>query len=1010
MQELSKFTIPQHLIADPSRTLLDLYDWNGVHNANASVFRYLDGNDVKTISWREVNEGTHRAAALCSAMLSVRTTDPRPVVAVFANRDAITYFTTIVGVLRAGFIIFPISYRNSPEALAHLLTRVKAIILLTSEEPWIQDVIDNATKLIAASSETYSAPAVVHAMPVFEDLYSRRVLETPHIAPCRPWALDDPSLIMHSSGSAAFPKPITWSVRGAMQWALSPSEAPDFRRTEKLTCTIGVTAVTGCMMATFKPCTPAILPTPENVFEEAKRTGSEMICTVPSMLEKWARDPTKVEHMKTMEGITFGGAPLLKEAGDYLVSHGVSLRPMYGSTETGMLAPWISACRGSDWQYVKLSKQFDPVLIPHDGGAYELIVTARSKMRPAVLNTTIDGMEAYATNDLLVPHPNRPDLWVVDGRVDDQIMLSTGEKTNPGPLERILAQDPHIQSAVIFGRSRTQNGVIIEPRKAYWFDIGDDVQRDEFVRAIWPAVERMNMYAPQHSRLFKEMIIFSSPSKPFMYTGKGTARRQAIIALYQPEIEALYEAMNAAPQVDIAPPISWTESEILKFTRDVVHSVLRRDIPDGADIFQFGCDRRVLQATWIFNQIVSALRTNPDNEGLLPRLQATAVYTHPSISSLCDFISRILGYGLAHIPSGEDTQAQQLEELLKRYTSGFIERSAVLRDRPASKDVVLVTGTTGGLGCHILMHLLSDPTVGTVFAFNRPDRLRERQEQAFRINGLDVNSLDSPKLRLVGGYLNKPNFGLGAALFREIQDAVTHVIHNAWKVDFNQRVTSFLDLLDGVQALINMCLASPWRLPSRILFTSSMGVFLQSNSPGYATEEQIEHPSGIVATNGYAESKWLAERMLWSSSSAGMNTLIVRVGQLCGGVSGYWNEKEWFPSIVKSAQYVGCLPALEENVTWIPCDEAALALIQMRNAEASILHLAHPRPVPWRRFLEPIAHALQVPLVPYTDWLSALKQSGSEVEDLRQNPAFAAFGLLQFSRHRRQREGAVREH
>lgn len=66
---------------------------------------------------------------------------------------------------------------------------------------------------------------------------------------------------------------------------------------------------------------------------------------------------------------------------------------------------------------------------------------------PSVLNTTVSQEDAYATNDLLVPHPTNPDLWKVfgefiipfgaypiksqistQGRADDQIMLSTGEK------------------------------------------------------------------------------------------------------------------------------------------------------------------------------------------------------------------------------------------------------------------------------------------------------------------------------------------------------------------------------------------------------------------------------------------------------------------------------------------------------------------------------------------------------------------------------------------------------
>ena len=39
-------------------------------------------------------------------------------------------------------------------------------------------------------------------------------------------------------------------------------------------------------------------------------------------------------------------------------------------------------------------------------------------------------LDAYATNDLVAPHPTRPGLWKLLGRRDDQIVLSNGEKVS----------------------------------------------------------------------------------------------------------------------------------------------------------------------------------------------------------------------------------------------------------------------------------------------------------------------------------------------------------------------------------------------------------------------------------------------------------------------------------------------------------------------------------------------------------------------------------------------------
>lgn len=122
-------------------------------------------------------------------------------------------------------------------------------------------------------------------------------------------------------------------------------------------------------------------------------------------------------------------------------------------------------------------------------------------------------------------------------------------------------------------------------------------------------MERLNAYAPQHSRLFKEvhtsipffntkltnitiqMIIIASPAKPFVYTAKMTARRQAILKDYEAEINALYDIIEQTSQVDIPLPVDWSPSQSFDYVRCVVHKVMAQKVADGVDIFQHGCDR-----------------------------------------------------------------------------------------------------------------------------------------------------------------------------------------------------------------------------------------------------------------------------------------------------------------------------------------------------------------------------------------------------------------------------------
>lgn len=102
-----------------------------------------------------------------------------------------------------------------------------------------------------------------------------------------------------------------------------------------------------------------------------------------------------------------------------------------------------------------------------------------------------------------------------------------------------------------------------------------------------------NEHAPAHSRIFKETILVTSPSKPVQMTPKGTPRRQVTLKQYTQEIEELYDAIKEASQTELSPPEEWTESATLEFVRATVNLAMNAAIRDEDDLFQYGCDRYV---------------------------------------------------------------------------------------------------------------------------------------------------------------------------------------------------------------------------------------------------------------------------------------------------------------------------------------------------------------------------------------------------------------------------------
>ena len=54
--------------------------------------------------------------------------------------------------------------------------------------------------------------------------------------------------------------------------------------------------------------------------------------------------------------------------------------------------------------------------------------------------------------------------------------------------EKILKEDPHVQSSIIFGRSRFNAGAIIDPKPEYKFNPTDEEKLAAFRNAIWHVV------------------------------------------------------------------------------------------------------------------------------------------------------------------------------------------------------------------------------------------------------------------------------------------------------------------------------------------------------------------------------------------------------------------------------------------------------------------------------------------------------------------------------------------
>ncbi|RPD77022.1 acetyl-CoA synthetase-like protein [Lentinus tigrinus ALCF2SS1-7] len=992
----TKFHHPTELLEREDFVLPQVYEWHAKNNPNYPLFLYQDGDHLEYVTYSQANRAMDRVARFVASTVGTGHA-VSPVVALYANADTITYFVAAIGIMRAGCTLFPVSTRNAAVAVTDMFKRTGTRHVLVSSDT----VLRQTAKDVLGELEAAGQKVVQLDLPTFEDLLAEKLdaaspLEAAVELP-KTFDKDALAAIMHSSGSTGHPKTIGWTHKNIEKWGKIPVNGalnvtgaimgshgtPMFHGLGSFM--YSAAPCVGFIVAVFKPAVPPTVPTPDAVWQGMVATGTDFSWSVPSFIEEWSRDPEKVLHMKQMRGLMYGGAALNEEVGNSLASKGVSLYGFYGCTEAMMINNFHRTNPGKDWAWWEPNPDAEIIFPPAGDGMSEVIVLSPLDNPLPKTNTKIGDREAYATSDLVIPHATKPGLWKIIGRADEQIILSNGEKTNPIPLEKMINDDPHVKCSLMFGRGKFQNGVLIEPTEDYVFDPKDVKKLESYRNKIWPTIERVNDYAPQHSRIFKEMIIVTSPSKPFEFTEKRQPRRNNILKAYHDEIEALYKEVENSSQSDFDAPVVWDTASTLEFVRTVVQSTLRRDIGDNDDIFRNGGDS--LQATYIRNTILRALReVNKDAPNRLPH---NLVFAAPNISALARVVFSAVstdGPSTSHTPA-------DLWKYVEKYSANLPARPKNLVPRPAGKDVVVITGTTGGFGCDTLEHLLRDETVGKVYAFNRKgSKALERQRAQFKARGLDESLLNSPKFVMVESVLHDYDFGLEPALLEEIRTSVTHIMHNAWAVNFNMSIASFEVDIQSTRNFVDFALSSPYKQPPSIIFVSSIGVFANYNGPAPVPEASIDDPR-VPFGSGYPESKWVTEHVMQNvAAKTDVHTVVMRLGQVSGDKPGYWNEKEWFPSVVKSALFQHCLPDIDGEISWFPAYEAAKAFAEMRHSPEPFLHLVHPHRALWHTVMAPIAELFNVPLVPYDQWVAALENSveagsAAEVEVMRQNPA-----------------------
>jgi thioester reductase-like protein/acyl-coenzyme A synthetase/AMP-(fatty) acid ligase len=924
------------------------------------------------------------------------------------------YIIVLLAGIKAGFKLFFPSPRNSEEAQISLLAGLSCSKLITT------DPNPAGTSLI---ERVMTGKLMIPSLDDLINLDFSRVTPWPYNKSFEQ-TRDDPIFVLHTSGSTGIPKPLTYTHEYISRvWHVQTLEPPEGftsidEKVRKGSYLVSLPPfhIAGFTLAIIFPamygCVPVypiagIPPTLNSFLDALRSTSFDWTFLSPVVIDEIGRDPKVLEHVaQKLDYLLFSGGSVPQETGS-VVARKMTLLQSLGSSECSAI-PLIqskSNWRTEDWAYLQLHPEANAEFQHRFDDCYELVHLRKRDVDAHGLGERFQpvfamfpGTESFETKDLFVKHPISPDLFRHVGRLDDIIVFLNGEKTNPTTFESEVAKHPKVCAALLVGQLREEASLLVEPIN---LNLSEQAKRD-LIEDIWPTVEDSNKRCPKHAKVSKARILVASKQMHFLRSIKGTVQRQPTLTLYKDIIDRFYAEDQSSSANTLASPQPTSDDDVTTALREIAQGLNNNVVSDDINFFAVGIDSL---------QVIQFRRALVTRFPLMP-MTARMIYSNPTVKSLAASIKK----SLAH-DSTSSTPVDEVANIIHSYkakidaliqegepttvnTSGNGVSSSGNGDASAESQnlngSILLTGSTGALGSHIF-NLLLESGSRSIYCLNRSTDSRTLQITRNESRGLP-NTFPDDRVTFLSGNFALPNFGLSTSEFKDLHDSVTHVIHSAWPVNFNNSLQSYTDSLDGVLGLVHFAHRSDRKV--KLQFVSSIGsVARYSQATG--VPETIILDTKVPSPTGYGQSKYIAERILaYASEKLGITTTSVRVGQITGDASRKrgWNVQEWFPSLVISSLHMGALPEAlgradnNENLRWIPVDSVAKVLLEMSDSETNLaanttFHVLHPESSLWstivhtvKEILDPLARERAGPpveLISYSEWLAKLKTASN---------------------------------
>lgn len=262
---------------------------------------------------------------------------------------------------------------------------------------------------------------------------------------------------------------------------------------------------------------------------------------------------------------------------------------------------------------------------------------------------------------------------------------------------------------------------------------------------------------------------------------------------------------------------------------------------------------------------------------------------------------------------------------------------------------IFLTGATGFLGAFLLHELLLQ-TKANIHCLVRASTVEAGQQKIQKSleHYLLWNEELSSRIISVPGELSKPFLGQEPEQFHKLAGEIDLIYHNGAMVNLIYPYAALRTVnVVGTQEILR--LASLVKLKP-VHFISTLDVFQSSvylEMDVIREQDDLAHCEGLY--DGYAQSKWVAEKLMMTARDRGIPVSIYRSGMIAGhSQTGVSKTDDLMCRMIKGFLQLGSAPNLDLMIDMAPVNYISRAIVHLSRRAKSLgkaFHLVNPHPL-----------------------------------------------------------------